>query len=165
MSMRSVDERPKADYRLSLCSVPVRVMNHVLRSSPFYNNRPPPRITTKAINTTTILEKVTPRAAPLFSPPLDVEAVNLRSFPLLPLLVASTLGSMVAVFLVFVTAVVENVCAACVDAPSLMIGSSPFRKTKAKPGAGTRTLQLFAPVSQATLVTLSSPLNRPSDSN
>lgn len=83
-----------------------------------------------------------------------------RSTPLYPLLVAMTLAATVAVFTLFVTAVVANVCV-CVAASS---AAAVSKKTRTAPGAGTRMEQICAVVSQGTVSTVSVPERRPSAS-
>jgi hypothetical protein len=100
------------------------------------------------------------RPAPLVALPLLV-LPSLRVAPLCPLLVASTLGSIVAVFAVFVTLVVENV-AVIVCAASAPESASPERKTSAKPGAGTLIGHTLFVVSQDTVWMSRVPCSRPS---
>lgn len=80
------------------------------------------------------------------------------SFPLCPLDVASTLASTVAAPMACVTVVIANVAV-------LMGVEGLLRKTRAKPGAGTFTWQVFALWSQGIVWTLSLPRSRPSDAN
>lgn len=85
-----------------------------------------------------------------------------RCEPALPLDVARAEEGTVAVFIVFVTAVVGKVCVL----DGVLSSKAPSeRKTSAKPGAGTVTKQVFVVCSQLTVWTSSSPEKRPSTSN
>ena len=84
------------------------------------------------------------------------------SMPLFPFDVASTASSIVAVFLIFVIAVVPNV--------AVLVGSdsaaaSSLMNTSANPGAGTLTWQVFAAWSHWMVSIWSSFFRRLSDSN
>jgi hypothetical protein len=104
------------------------------------------------------------RGAALLRPPLDVLALPMRLLPFMPLLVWSAFGSMVAVFLPFVTALVANVLGAGVFPPEFDSALSE-RKTSASDGAGTVTLHEFVPASHGNVFTSSSPIGRPSEPN
>ena len=84
-----------------------------------------------------------------------------RSFALIPFDVASTLGSMLTVLYVFVSAVVGYVCV--VDGSSAPCAPDE-RKTSATPGAGTGMSHVFAVVSQVMVWMSSVPERRPSHS-
>ena len=112
-----------------------------------------------------VRRSVTPGAMPAALPapllPLLVLPSD-RSLPLCPFDVASTLGGTVAVFMVFVNAVVGNVA---VVLGSDSAAASSVSITSAKPGAGTVMAHVPALVSHCTVWICSSPRSRPSDSN
>lgn len=96
-----------------------------------------------------------------FNDPRLVLPIFALSFPECPFDVASTAGATEAVFAVFVYAVVAKVLGWSWGV--LTAGSA--RKTRANEGALTGTWQLLAPWSHGIMVTLRSPLRRPSASN
>lgn len=98
----------------------------------------------------------------ILRPPLLVLPYPALSFSECPFDVASTKGSTVAVFMVFVCAEVVNVLGDC---PRLTNSSLLFKNTNAKPGALTGITHSLVPVLQGMSTTLSAPLSRPSTSN
>ena len=85
--------------------------------------------------------------------------LDLPAHPLCPLLVASTLGSIVAVLAFFVIVVVENVSGSWGVASENAVS---VKKTRAKPGAGTWIWQVL--LAQLIVWTFRFPARRPSDS-
>jgi hypothetical protein len=119
----------------------------------------PPRIALPNITPTPLT--VIPLAALLLFPTLVLPNPNLL-IPECPFDVDNAAGSTVTVLRNFVRAVVANVSVACpIDNCSALVS----KKTSAKPGAGTGTMQLLAVVSQLIVVTFKDPLNRPSTVN
>ena len=84
-----------------------------------------------------------------------------RLIPECPFELATTVGSTKTVLWVRVYAVVANVCVAC---PTLASGLLLSRNTSANPGDGTGIVHVPALVLQLIVVTLRSPLKRPSTS-
>ena len=85
--------------------------------------------------------------------------LDISVHPLCPLLVASTIGSTVAVFTVFVIDDVENVSGSWGVASESAVSE---KKTRAKPGAGTWIWQTL--LEQSIVWTFKFPERRPSDS-
>jgi hypothetical protein len=121
-------------------------------------------ITTNAANASSAADACTPGTAPLLTPPLLVLPPR-RLFPFMPLLVASTAGSMVTELPAPVTVLVANVAgAADASAPELASAASE-RKTSANDGAGSVMLHVFDAPSHGTVVTFTVPMGRPSEPN
>jgi hypothetical protein len=76
---------------------------------------------------------------------------TLRCLAFIPLLDASAEASMETVLTVFVMAVVAKVSYFCLLSGSTF-GSSPFRKTNAKPGAGTFTAHVLSLLHDTVLI-------------
>ena len=114
-----------------------------------------------SIATSTVILGAIEGLAPFALPLLVLPPFNL-SFPLCPLLVSSTPLASVAVFSVFVNAVVEYVCVAMGSEPA---AAWSFIITSAKPGAGTLMGHVPAVWSHWTVTMLSVPMSRPSELN
>jgi len=116
----------------------------------------PPRIA--LANITPTPPAVIPFVALLILPTLVLPNPSLL-IPECPFDVDIATGSNVAVLCNFVCAVVANVAVACpIDKGSALVS----KKTSAKPGAFTGTMQVLAVVSQLIVVTFKVPRNRPS---